>query len=82
MDTKLSAYMKKAFAIMGSIEELLQQKKNVQELPTNSFDKPFKWLLKVLNVPFVDIETEGLVILRSKSIYLFHLLNCHRHIEI
>jgi len=63
--------MKKALAMVGHIEDLVQMKKTIQEVPTNSFDRSFKWLLKVLHVPFVDIEQEALVLLRSRIPLLF-----------
>jgi len=71
IDKKLSAYMKKAFAFIGYIEPVLQTKQEISEIPTNSFDLSFKWLLKLLHVPFVDIEHEGLLVLRSK--FLFYM---------
>jgi len=83
-DKKLSAYMKKSFAMVGHIEDIIQMKKTVQEVPTNSFDRSFKWLLKILHIPFVDIELEALVLLKSNLqknfTILITLLN--RYIEI
>jgi len=64
-DKKLSAFMKKALTIVGHIEDVVQMKKTIQEIPTTSFDRSFKWLLKILHFPFVDIELEGLVLLKN-----------------
>lgn len=69
MENKLSAYLKKGFSLIGEIDELATRKKTIEEVPTSKFDKSFKWLLKLLYVPFVDIEEEGLIVLRSK-VYL------------